>query len=643
MKLKCYVALITVVLLSACRSNNRESNKALSVKDSIESARLSDESDRIQYGQPDSALILQLARKRIDERNGYTPGVMNYYNAASSINCLIKKDLKSGKQYADSAWLFAQQEGHEYLLYKAYYSQGVYYYAQENNDSAIHYFLTALLLQPEKRDTSFYEHIHSYLADIYASEGNFTSALNYYQPLIQRAEYAPNSPNSVVFYTAGYAYAIEVPGKDAVALSYLSAATAIAQRIQYNSLNGALYTFWAGYYSKKKQLDSSNVYAYKAIARINTAPQPFDRIEKAYLVLLDNYIVLGDYKKAQQELIAAKKKIDTASMLKDDKISLLEKEYLITKKVGSIPETLNTLEQLNTLQKENFAAAKTKQLLNHEKELKQLAAENTISQKNLEIRKQQLLSIVMGLISILSLVIVVLIYLYLRKRKHLELIRLQQIQRTAEREKEQALLQFQIEERNRIAHEMHDDLGSTLTTVQMGLALLEQEPSNKDHLSMIDRATEALSNQMNEIIWSLNVRNDHLYSLLDYFSKYAKDFLGNVGIHLQIDAPKLHNDHPVSGIWRRGVYLTLKELLNNIVKYAQAKNVVIRLDVDGSMLQIVVQDDGVGINHSQATLGSKRQGGNGLQNIKQTIEQLKGTIDWKDDKGTETIIHIPIQ
>lgn len=632
--------LFILFLLISCQNNLSQPNKALPVKDSVEAARLYKETKRLQFEQPDSALVAALARKRIFERNDNSIGIMEYYVKASHIYCMIKQDINTGKKYADSAWLLSQQSGNEHLLYKAYLSRGIYYYYQPNNDSAIQYMLKALQIQPSTRDTNFYEIAHAYVADLYASQGNYASALNYYRPLIEVAQSGEKKMN-VLTYSNAASYAMELPDKDSLARSYLSAATATAHRFQYNTFNFVLYTYWAEYYKKRKQFDSSNLYAYKAIAINKTAPQTFDRIERAYIMLLENYIAQHQYKKAKQELIAAKEKSDTASMLLCDKEDLLEIEYKIEKEIGSTAKALNIFEVLYNLKVEAFKNAKTTQLLNHEKELKKLAAENIIKDKDLTIKKQQLFSIVTGFISLLFLIIMLFTYLYLRKRKHLEIIQRQQLQRTAELEKEHALLQFQIEERNRIAQEMHDHLGSTLTTVQMGLVLLEQEPSNRDHLNMIGRATDTMSNQMNEVIWNLNVRNDHLHSLLDYFTRYANDFLGNAGIHLQLDISEIHKDHPISGKWRRGVYLTLKELLNNIVKYAQAKNVVIKFEVnDLMMMKIVLRDDGVGINHRQSINSNK---GQGLHNIKHTIEQLKGNIHWHEDNGTETIIYLPIQ
>ncbi len=197
-------------------------------------------------------------------------------------------------------------------------------------------------------------------------------------------------------------------------------------------------------------------------------------------------------------------------------------------------------------------------------------------------------------------------------------------------------------ERNRISKELHDDLGATFTSISMATQMLKNFPEKSDkYLQVISNNSNRMSEKVNEIVWSLNSRNDNLGSLSAYIINFAKKFFEPTSIHLNIETDKtIEENHEkfVAADKRRMIFLTAKEILNNIMKHADAKNVVMKLILDGeNKFSIKIKDDGKGIelpeNHS----------GNGLKNIAENIGNIKGECSYEtSDNGTEFLISVKI-
>lgn len=638
-----FIIITLLVFFNACKSRDHSGIRPLPLKDSLLIRELHDKCNQIQISEPDSGLAIQQQLRTIYRHYGNKKGVIQTYNTNSNIYCLYKGDLKNGKRYADSAIAFAMLPGNENLLYIAYFSYGTYHKCLGDFDSSVYYFLEALNIQPEEKDQIFYENTYNQLADLFVLQENYYSAFKYYQPLIEKANRESNTNLSVGLYMGAYFYGILVPGNDSLAFSYLQLAVKTAKRNNYTVLDVALNFYMAEYYNKQNQLDSSIRYALESIYLIDTAPTPFDQYEKPYSILIDNYIKKGQYLDAKETLLKAERKINSNIIARKDKIKLLGLKYKIDSNYGDSKTAYLTLQQLNRLEKEDFAESKKEQLFKHERELKKLAAEKPIASKDAALRKQSLVNKVMLSVSVLLAIILVLIILFLQKRKKLAALHLSQVKQEAELAQEKALLQQQKEERNRIAQEMHDDLGSSLTTMFMGIQLLEKDPENKQHLGLIDRASQQLSRQIGDVVWNLNLRNDHFFALVDYFTRYAQEFLGNAQINITIDSDRIKEDFALNAMHRRAIYLSLKELLNNIVKYAEAKNVSVVFEQNDDCLIIKVKDDGIGIEQHRQNLKTNKRGGNGLKNIQQIIEQIQGSVIWKDENGTEVMISLPFK
>ncbi|MFL5789748.1 MAG: sensor histidine kinase, partial [Flavisolibacter sp.] len=206
-------------------------------------------------------------------------------------------------------------------------------------------------------------------------------------------------------------------------------------------------------------------------------------------------------------------------------------------------------------------------------------------------------------------------------------------------EKEQAVEK----ERNRIANDMHDDLGSGLTKIailsEVAKTQLGKREAVTEQLEKISYSSRELVDSLQDIIWVLNPKNDLLESMAAYIREYALKFFEATDIHLYFDYPEYMPVFKLSEEQRRNTFLVLKETLNNTAKHSHCTEVVIKFHVFENNLQISIQDNGRGFNNKKI-----RGFANGLANMRSRMKQIGGyyDIDSVINKGTKTTLTIPL-
>ncbi len=194
-------------------------------------------------------------------------------------------------------------------------------------------------------------------------------------------------------------------------------------------------------------------------------------------------------------------------------------------------------------------------------------------------------------------------------------------------------------ERTRISSELHDDLGSGLTKiVMMGDQLRKNaDTKNEQLISRMSSFARELVDNMNDIIWALNMRNDSLQNLIAHIHKYGYEYFDDSKIKLQMLIPEMIPEAALSGEARRNIFLVVKEALHNISKHSMAEIVFIHIELSGKVILVNISDDGRGFANNNS--------GNGLRNMKQRMIEIGGTftIDSpaKNDKGTHVSVSFP--
>lgn len=191
-------------------------------------------------------------------------------------------------------------------------------------------------------------------------------------------------------------------------------------------------------------------------------------------------------------------------------------------------------------------------------------------------------------------------------------------------------------ERNRIAADMHDDLGSGLTKITYLSQMAIEDYDLKENLSKINKTSSDLVENMSEIIWAMKEENNTIEDLITYIKVYCVDYLDSNAIALKMSIPEEIDMLIIKGDFRRNIFLVVKEALHNVVKHAKAKNVNITIEINNQLI-IKIIDNGIGIIENQTSKNS-----NGLINMKKRVTSLNGKMEIKNQNGTNIKLEFPI-
>jgi len=207
-----------------------------------------------------------------------------------------------------------------------------------------------------------------------------------------------------------------------------------------------------------------------------------------------------------------------------------------------------------------------------------------------------------------------------------------------ELEKQLAVMTAHQEERNRISADMHDELGSGMTTIRLmsEIAKNKMKENVPVEIEKISQSANDVLNKMNAIIWSMNSRNDSLDNLISYIRSYSIEYFDGTDIECRVNTPPVIPDIELRGDKRRNIFLCVKETLNNVLKHSGAHRVNISISAEGSLV-ITIADDGKGID-----LGNVREFGNGLNNIAYRMKSIGGEFHIENTGGTTTTIIFPL-
>lgn len=256
----------------------------------------------------------------------------------------------------------------------------------------------------------------------------------------------------------------------------------------------------------------------------------------------------------------------------------------------------------------------------------------------------------MVIAAVLLLVCITAGFFYLaliRRKRNLQALQLEaQMQRElkrVEQESNQKSLDAIALERNRIASDLHDDLGASLSGINIYSSLaMKPGLDEATRLKWIEKI-KALSSQMNEnmsdIVWSIYAVHDNWPSVVLRMQAYAAEVLSLQNITVRFDVDKNLLLIAASLELRHHLMMCFKEAVINVCKYSEAKHVNIALHLTDKQLQLLIQDDGVGFRRDA------EQAGNGLKNMERRMAKLHGqlTVHSENQKGTKIVFVVPVQ
>ena len=227
----------------------------------------------------------------------------------------------------------------------------------------------------------------------------------------------------------------------------------------------------------------------------------------------------------------------------------------------------------------------------------------------------------------------------------------------SERRKAEEALQKSREERfaelekvrTRIATDLHDDIGSSLTQIAVLTEVARghsQLQSIKTPLERISAVSNELVEAMSDIVWAINPRKDNLRELAQRMRRFAADVFTARQIKFDFHAPDWETKLQLGANIRREVFAIFKECVNNIVKHSEAMRATIDFEILSDSLLLKISDDGRGFNSEQMLSAdfTPEKGGNGLLNIRRRAEELGGKCEIISftGGGTSVLLEIPL-
>jgi ligand-binding sensor domain-containing protein/signal transduction histidine kinase len=222
--------------------------------------------------------------------------------------------------------------------------------------------------------------------------------------------------------------------------------------------------------------------------------------------------------------------------------------------------------------------------------------------------------------------------------------------RTMRSRLEQAERERAIEkERSRIAKDIHDEFGASLTEITL-LSEFAQEPTASKKqvqadMQKITAKARNLTQMMDEVVWAVSPQNDILEKFVTYTCSFVEEYLQTAKIACRLELPEFLPEIILTADVRHNLFLVVKEALNNIVKHAAASEVRIQIALETKTLILTIQDNGKGFASEAASgygVTASANQKDGLSNMRKRMESIAGRIELESLPGRGTRVRLMI-
>ena len=570
-------------------------------------------------------------------KNTFSKGVIAYYQGVFHSKQGNNTDAKS--YYEEAIKALEHDSKYIDILIKAWYN----YALLQVEDKGYDYMVKTLTeycipLSEKSNNTKLLAHSYTQLGLTFMSVGQFDTAEEYHiKALDQLNKIAEkNSVHVLTYFNLVSNYCYKPDSKTAKV--YLDRAKELINPFPKSRHYPNYYYQEAMYYTTIQDFDNALASLRKG-AKMAKEGNQIKLLHMLYFRTYNVYLMQKDYRKAKEQLeyILAENVLDKGAVNRritytqlaavNDLLGEYKEAYQWVKKASALSDSLQQnklLEKMNELEILHQTADKQQKINSLEKEKK----ENELLSKNKNLR---IIFLVIALI--LSLIIAFLIFINYKKQQTLN----QQINKSHEQdllhlenqrkyEATQAILQGEEQERQRIAQDLHDSMGGMLANIRMSI-------SDKDSFNpniILEKIDKSIA-EMRRI--SRNLMPETLKNIgLEIALKELCEAMTQKQFSIQFEAFSLSDNIPFKK--QTALYRIVQESISNITKYAQANHVIVQISQHDSLLNLTIEDDGIGFDKSEIVYGL------GLKNIQNRAQLINGTVNITSNKGEGTTINV---
>jgi two-component system, NarL family, sensor histidine kinase UhpB len=490
-------------------------------------------------------------------------------------------NFASALLHCDTASMYANRTGNTDRLARIYDIIATIYLDQKQYYAALGIYNKALAMYKKDSNEVMEGQLYDDVGMLYLQMGKPDSALGYYKMAVAIGEQEKDYKNLSGYYCS-MGYLLTQNGKYLEAAAYVKKALVYATGQDNNNQLASVYSLLGEiYYKQERFADAATACeaAYKySLGEVIIQQQALAAS------LAEIYNKLGDHK-------SAFKYLSISNSLKD---SITKEKYN---------------EQVAGLQSSFEVKEKDKEilLLSKDKEL-----------QDQKLFRQRLLFA--GASALLVLVLLGVALLLSRSK-------------LKQRMKE-------LELRNQIAADLHDEVGSSLSSIHMLSQMANTNVENGNQKNILDKVSthaKETMERMSDIVWMIKPGETEAGSLTHRMERFAQEICSgkNIMLHMRLDEIeklKLSMDQ------RKNIYLIFKEAMNNAVKYSGTENIDVQASIQNKQLVLIIKDYGKGFDTSKSSRG------NGLDNMKNRAKELGSEliINSSLNDGTEIKIQTAV-
>lgn len=570
-------------------------------------------------------------------------GLVAAYRNAVFTSGVLMKAYDKALAISEQSIRFAQQLGDANTLCDMYSMRALVFQVKGDMDSATVVYKTALKYMEDDVAPDPVKNWPLYLnvADLYSAQGNQSIAIEYTNTYLEKyALKLKDTGRMVTAYNNLSAYYTKL-GDTANANRNILKSYYWMQHMPAHMNADAVYSNMLNMYNTRKMYDSALFFCRKRL-ELNSALQDSTGIALSYSSMMEIAWESRDKILAQQIL---KEHNPYTYLLSDAQLPLQDRKplfdgyYRMYRLLGDDQNAYSFLQSAYEAGSSLREMELNKELEEYELERKKVMQENVILSKQLQLNSQHTTILTLIVTSLFLLMTGGGILLWYRRKLDAHRQKIELLEKEKEWHKTKAMLEGQLEERNRISRELHDDLGASLTSIALASKMAKTKSKVADEeMDLISSSAQNMIDTLNEIVWSLNSRNDSLFGLIAYIRKFASGFLDKAGIRLEVEETLPAQDRPVSSKTRRAVYLTAKEAFNNIVKHSNAAKAALHIRVNDDELTLTIRDNG----HGRMPQSGKKGGGNGIANMQKNMAMVNGSCTIQGENGVTVTITSPI-